>query len=140
MVRSGTRIVINTESARRMALDVLSKIDIEKPMELIISRYSPTRTHGQNALLWKWHNEVASELAFSTGQPWTAEQVHYRVFCPKFLNGVVCQLPDGSKAWVSETSSTQSTADLSAAMESYLAWCVQWGIDLTVPEDLDEHH
>lgn len=131
----GTRIVIHSENARKMAMDVLAKLNIEHPMEMTISRYHPTRTSSQNNLLWKWHSEVAADLTLSTGKPWTAAQVHYRVFCPKFLDGEVIELPDGTKAWASESSSGRSTVELSEAMDKYLAWCIEWGIDLTVPED-----
>ena len=100
-----------------------------------IKPHKPRRTSAQNRLLWKWHREVAAEFSVFTGKYWTDDHVHYRFFCPKFLKGQVVDLPDGSHAWASETSSTQNRQDMSDAMTEYQAWCLNNGIELTAPDD-----
>ena len=100
-----------------------------------IKPYKPRRSNAQNNLLWKWHSEVAAEFSAYTGKHWTADQIHYRFFCPKFLKGEVVGLPDGSQAWASETSSHQNKQDMSDAMTEYQVWCLNNGIELTAPDE-----
>jgi hypothetical protein len=119
---------------KELILHLIDKLDLSQTYEITIKKYSPKRTNPQNNLLWKWHTEVAAELSIFTGHHWTAEQVHYRIFCPKFLDGQVCMLPDNTPTWVSKTSSNQSIIDLSEAMQKYEVWCLTNDIDLTQPE------
>ena len=102
-----------------------------------LAPYKPRRSNAQNNLLWKWHSEVAAEFSVFTGKHWTPEHVHYRFFSPKFLKGEVVELPDGTKAWASEGSSTQNKQDMSDAMTDYQRWCLENDIELTTPDELD---
>ena len=127
---------ILTFATRQPIIDLLSGLNLEKKKyKLTLKEFHHKRTNQQNNLLWKWHAEVAAELSAFTGKHWTPEAVHYRLFCPKFLNGEVVELPDGSKAWVSETSSTQDVMELSEAMTKYQVWCIENSIDITDPEN-----
>ena len=126
---------ILTAETRSGVIRLLNQLDLSKQKySLILKRYVRKRTNPQNSLLWKWHTEVAAELCAFTGKTWTKEQVHFRIFCPKFLKGEVVELPDGSKSWVSETSSTQNTVDMADALTAYEAWCLGNDIDITHPE------
>jgi len=100
-------------------INVISKLDGAYE----VKPYKPRRSSAQNSLLWKWHSDVAAEFSAFTGKHWTAEHVHYRFFCPKFLKGEVVELPGGTQAWASETSSTQNKQDMSDAMTDYQRWC-----------------
>ena len=114
---------------------LLNQLDLSKQRyTIILKRYVRKRTNPQNNLLWKWHTEVAAELCVFTGKHWTSDEVHYRIFCPKFLGGEVVELPDHSRAWASETSSTQNTVDMADALTAYEAWCLSNDIDITHPE------
>jgi hypothetical protein len=93
-----------TRFNKELILHLIDQLDLEQTYEISIKKYSPKRTNPQNNLLWKWHTEVATDLSAYTSKHWTAEQVHYRIFCPRFLAGEVVVLPDGSSSWVSETS------------------------------------
>ena len=116
-------------------IDLLNKLDLSKQKySLVLKRYVRKRTNPQNNLMWKWHTEVAAHISAYTGRHWTAEEWHYRCFCPKFLNGEVVELPDGSKSWASETSSTQNTVDMVEVLTAYEAWCLGNDIDITYPE------
>jgi hypothetical protein len=122
-----------THANKHQIIDLIDQLDYSHAYEIQIKRYSPKRTNPQNNLLWKWNTEVAAELSAFTGHHWTAEQVHYRIFCPKFLQGRVVTLPDNSQAWVSETSSNQSVVDLSEALQKYEVWCLTNDINITQP-------
>lgn len=97
--------------------------------------YKPKRSDAQNRLLWLWHAQVAAEFSVFTGKHWKPEAVHYRFFLPKFLKGEVVELPDGTKAWASDGSSTQNKQDMSDAMTEYQVWCLNNGIELTQPDE-----
>lgn len=106
---------------------------LEGPFDL--KPYKPKRSSAQNNTLWMWHAQVAAEISAFTGKHVKPEHVHYRFFCPRFLKGEVVELPDGSKMWTSETSSTQNKQDMSDAMNEYQVWCLNNGIELTMPDE-----
>ena len=129
-------VVIKDQQGKDRVCKFIQAFKLTKPVQITFKEYKPVRSWSQNATLWMWHHDVAAEISLYTGKYWSAEAVHYRVFCPKFLRGEVVELPDGTKAWASETSSNQNKMDLADAMTNYQAWCIDNGIELRDPVEM----
>ena len=118
------------EAARR------SKAD-GRPQEVIIRDWQPPRTDPQRMTMWMWHGEVAAELSIRTGRRWTKEDVHEVLFIPRFMPPHDTELmnPETGELISRRKRTGEARKDeITGAMEQYMAWCYQQGIEITVPE------
>ena len=100
------------------------------PMKVDIKQHKPRRTLEQNSLMWKWHHEVAAYFCETTGYKWTAEDVHYYVFRPKFLGVNDCKIK------YPKSSTQVDITEMSEALQRYEAWArSELFIELTNPDD-----
>ena len=126
-------IILRGEVQRAFAIRFLTnlKIDPVKPMVVRIEPHKKTRTHGQLALLWMRHAQVAKAVAEHTG--YSAEEIHdylkERFLTPKIveINGAVVRR---------YSTKNLTAAEMSDFMAKIEAWAVsELGLMLISPED-----
>lgn len=108
------------------------------PQEVIIRDWQPPRTDPQRRTLWMWHGEVAADLSIRTDRRWTKDDVHEALFIPRFMPPHESELvdPDTGEIISRPKRTTEARKDeITDAMEQYMAWCYQQGIEITVPEE-----
>jgi len=66
------KTIIRTESDRNRAVEIVSRLNLDKPQEVEIREWKKNRSAAQNSLLWKWLTVIAAELGESK------EDVHER--------------------------------------------------------------
>lgn len=66
------KTVIRTESDRNRAVEIVSRLNLDKPQEVEIREWKKNRSVAQNSLLWKWLTVIAAELGESK------DEVHER--------------------------------------------------------------
>jgi hypothetical protein len=115
-------------------------------LELVLRKRKQHRTDPQRRTFWNWHGEVASELTLRTRQRWTKDDVHEVIFLPRFMPGIDFIGPEGE-----QMSRPMRTSDkikpegderthrqiISDAMNAYLAWIYEMGIEVTVPNPIE---
>jgi len=131
--------------ARNALREVQAMAGLGKPVEVRIRIYQRKKTLPQNATVWMWHTEVASQLTercreAGSDVSWTKEDVHELVFKPRWMPMRERMLPDGEViAAPIGTSDKEATAEvISEAMEQYLVWIYEQGMEVTVPDALSE--
>jgi hypothetical protein len=127
---------------RNAMREVCAMAETGKPVEIRIKFWRRKKTLPQNSTLWMWHTEVASQLTARCREAgsdvaWTPEDVHDLIFKPRMMPMVEQMLPDGEMiAAPMGTSDKRCTVDvLSEAMERYLAWIYEQGMEITIPMD-----
>ena len=130
------RYIIRDEHIRRNAAAFVATLPIDpaKPVELIAQPLTKKRTNPQLRTLWKWHGEVAAWLTMNTAVKWTKDEVHERLFLAKFMPMVDAVLPDGTTVPKPQRTTGAPREVISEAMDAYMAWCYDHGIEITVPE------
>jgi hypothetical protein len=113
-----------------------------RAVEVRLRFWKRKKTLPQNSTIWMWHTEVASQLTqrcreLGSEVVWTAEDVHGLVFKPRFMPMRERMLPDGEVVMAPiGTSDQEATVDvMSEAMERYLAWIYEQGMEVTIPVD-----
>ena len=125
-------IIIRNESLRKTALLTIGALDLAKPWRVTIERESKRRTLSQNALLWKWIDEVVRHVVEHTGHD--KDEIH-EFFKAKFLTPR--RVAMGGDAVLYYTTKPLSTIEMAAYMEKIYAWATtELGLFLPVPEDL----
>lgn len=66
------KTVIRTESDRNRAVEIVSRLNLDKPQEVEIREWKKNRSVAQNSLLWKWLTVIAAEFGESK------DEVHER--------------------------------------------------------------
>ena len=113
-----------------------------KRAEIEVGVWTPKKTDAQRRTIWKWHGEVASQLAelgkaMGHGARWTKDDVHDVVFKPRFMPSKEIIWPDGTVETVPKGLSdpTVTRQDVTDAMTKYLAWIYERGFEVTIPPD-----
>lgn len=112
-----------------------------KPLRLILTDDGPARSDPQRNTFWMWHAQVASELTIRTGKTWTKDDVHDLIFLARYMPRVTLELPNGEIVSRPVRTSEKSGPDgepmrevISNAMNQYLAWIFEMGIEVTIPD------
>lgn len=66
------KTVIRTEADRNRAVEIVSRLNLDKPQEIEVREWKKNRSVAQNSLLWKWLTVIAAELGESK------DEVHER--------------------------------------------------------------
>ena len=66
------KTVIRTAEDRNRAVEIVSRLNLDKPQEVEIREWKKNRSAAQNSLLWKWLTVIAAELGESK------DEVHER--------------------------------------------------------------
>lgn len=115
------------------------------PVDIRIGPAKRVRTDPQRKTLWMWHGDVASELTIRTSKRWTKDDVHELIFIERYMPVFELPLPDDSgvlyrrmRTSDKETPENCEESDprkvITTAMDQYLAWITEMGIDVTVPD------
>lgn len=113
-----------------------------QPAAVTVKRYRPKRTDPQVRTIWMWHGEVAAELSHRCREAgfnvqWTKDDVHETLFKQRHMAQRETVLPDGECRYRAYGLSDRDTTRqmVSDAMEDYLRWIYQNGIEVTIPAD-----
>lgn len=123
----------------KMAIDGLKQVakegrDSGKPVSVTIGEWEPPRTDPQRKTFWQWHGEVAAELTIRSGMRWTKDDVHEVVFLEKFMPRRELVDPQTGELKSRPLRTSEATkGQISEAMNGYLAWIYEQGIEVTVP-------
>lgn len=82
------RFVLHNDFVRVNVLAFLKKLDLERPLEVIVRPFIAKRTLEQNARLWALHTKAAEFVGCS------AEDMHEDMLC-KFYGHSEIQMPSG---------------------------------------------
>lgn len=112
--------------------------------EVVFRQFERRRTDPQRCTLWMWHGQVASELTLRTHHRWSKEDVHEVLFLPRFMparelidpeTGEVMSRPLRTSDKAPEDDDRDIKAIISDAMDDYLRWVTEMGIEVTVPPE-----
>lgn len=113
-----------------------------KAVRVRIDEYKKPKTDPQRNTIFMWHTEVASQLnercrMAGHGVTWNKEAVHDLIFKPRFMPKKQFTMPDGeTKTLAVGLSDPEATRGIvSDAMEHYLSWIYQQGMEVTIPVD-----
>lgn len=126
-------IIVRGERERQHALRTIyeMRIDPAHPSEINIGPYKKKRSLSQNALMWKWINEVVDIVCTDTGND--ADQIHYW-FKEKFLSPTVIEVRGQPVEY--RTTTNLTAEEMSAYMNRIHAFVTQeLDIRLTLPEE-----
>jgi len=125
-------LIIRNEALRKVALFTIGALDLEKPWVITIERETKRRTLSQNALLWKWIDEVTQHVMEHTGHD--KDEIH-EFFKQKFLSPHVVTISDMAVPYY--TTKKLTTQEMGRYMDAIYAFCTtELGLFLPVPEDL----
>lgn len=126
-----TDLVIRDDAGRKRAIAFLERLNVEKPWQLTLGPLRKKRTLSQNALMWKWLDEVAGHISESTG--YETEEVHEHLK-RKFLTPKRVEI-DGDLTEVYSTKKL-TTAEMSNYLDAIYRWATSdLGLFLPCPED-----
>lgn len=116
------RFVLDTEQHREFASRFIAKLDVSKPIEVIVRDYVAKRTTNQNARLWALHALAAAHTGHS------AEEMHEFALARHFgtkeikAGGITFTVP-------LNRSSQRNKVEFAAFMEATEAWYIdEFGI------------
>jgi hypothetical protein len=128
--------------ARNAMREVCAMTETGKPVEVRIRFYKRKKSLPQNSTVWMWNTEVSSQLTQRCRESgadvvWSPEDVHDLIFKARMMPMVERMLPDGEVvAAPMGTSDERATVEvMSEAMEKYLAWIYEQGMEVTIPMD-----
>lgn len=125
--------IVGGEGDRRAAMKAIyeMRIDQSHPMEISVGPHKKKRSLSQNALMWKWINEVVDIVCSDTGND--ADQIH-DWFKQKFLSPTMVEL--GGEVVEYRTTTNLTTEQMSEYMNRIHAFVtLDLGFVLTLPED-----
>ena len=126
--------------ARNAMREVCAMAQQGKPVEVRVRFWKRKKSLPQNSTWWMWTTEVASQLTQRCREAgsdvvWSPEDVHELIAKPRFMPMRERMLPDGEVVMAPiGTSDREATVDvMSEAMERYLAWIYEQGMEVTIP-------
>lgn len=66
------KTIIRTESDRNRAVEIVSRLNLDKPQEIEVREWKKNRSASQHRLYWQWNTVIAAELGESK------DEVHER--------------------------------------------------------------
>lgn len=127
------QVVIFSERQREYAIEQIREmpIDPSKPHVLTVEPQKKKRSLSQNALMWKWLNEVVAIVGDATGND--SDQLHW-FFKQKFLKPEVVEVHGETAFHYTTTKLTPS--EMSEYMDKIYSFVTQeLRIRLTLPEE-----
>jgi hypothetical protein len=114
------KIIIRDDTQRARAIEVIRATPEDH--EVVIRPHKSKRTLDQNALYWKWLDIIRLHIADSTGQFYSAEDLH-EFFKSRFTQARTVEV-GGDVATVRRTTTKLNTAEFSAYMEAVDRYCI----------------
>ena len=62
------KYILIDEQRRNNAIEYIKKIDIKKPIEVLIRKYKKNRSLAQNNTYWMWIADIAPELGYTDNE------------------------------------------------------------------------
>ncbi len=125
--------IVRDEGMRARIIEHIAGLNLGKPWAITVEPHRKTRSLSQNALMWKWLEEVVQHIHEDTGQD--KEDIHEylkrRFLMPKVRDvfGVVVQ------TW---STKGLEIADMSTYLDKIYAWATtEMGLLLPVPASAD---
>lgn len=121
-------LVIRDPSMQARAIALITRLDLEKPWEMILRPHKRSRSLEQNALYWKWLGIIAKDTGHDS------EEIHE--FCKqKFLEPIFVEI-NGEVHEARRTTTKLKVDEMSSYMNRVYAWATsELGILLPLPED-----
>lgn len=127
--------IIHNEHTRRLAIEMITKISIEKRWIMDLKREVKKRKLSQNGLMWWWLDDIAKESGDIIGC--TKEEMH-EIFKEKFLVPKVVEI-EGDSYRIYSTKNLNRN-EMYEYMEHIDRWAAQeMGIFLPMPSDLQRN-
>lgn len=128
------------KNAMRSVCELVTEKD--KPVRLTVEPYSKPKTDPQLRTLWMWHGEVASQLTerckmSGHATEFDKDAVHELIFKPRFMPSAEYLMPDTGEVKIKPMGLSDKDATkpvVTDAMEAYLAWIYEQGMEVTIPE------
>lgn len=122
------KFTIRGQPQKDYACKFIQALNPDKVFDVEVRPHTKKRTLSQNALMWKWLNEVVAQIADDTGNG--ADDVH-EFFKRKFLTPKIIEIGgEVSERWSTKDLDTKS---MSEYMEKIYAYCTAIGYVLTLP-------
>jgi hypothetical protein len=118
-----SKITITGESQRAFAIQQLRDVPLSPIHEVVIREKKTTRSLDQNALHWKRLDIIRLHIADSTGQIFSAEDLH-EFFKSMFMDVSLVEI-GGESVKVRRTTTGLSTKDFSAFMDNIDRYCIE---------------
>jgi hypothetical protein len=125
------KFILRSEEIRRRASDLIREIPLDVVHEVVIRPYKSKRSLDQNALHWKRMDIIRLHIADSTGQVFSAEDVH-EFFKKKFLPVRLIEI-GGESVKVRRTTTQLNTKEFSEFMDNIDRYCIEH-LQLWLPE------
>lgn len=117
-----TSLNIIGESQRHRAIEMIAGLPMVPVHEVVIRERKSKRSLDQNALHWKRLDALRLHVADSTGQFYSAEDLH-EFFKAKFLDVQMVEV-GGDSVKVQRTTTKMNTREFSDFMESIDRYCI----------------
>lgn len=124
MANDSRTIRLTGELQRSTAVEAIQSLPLDKgPWEVVIRKAKTKRSNDQNSLHWKRLDIIRLHVADSTGQFYSAEELH-EYFKKKFLPVRFIDI-DGEQVKVSRTSTKLTTSEFSEFMDHIDRYCIE---------------
>ena len=128
------RFIIRKDGARVLqnAIQAVREISLDENTVVTIGPYRKSRSHEQNALLWKWYGEIRNHLAETTGEQYQNEDIH-EFMKDKFMDRKAITIGNDVRI-VAGSTAKLNIADMSEYLERLDIYCAdELGLVLTHP-------
>lgn len=116
------KIILATEHHRQRAIDAIRALPLIPTQSVEVKPHKSTRSTAQNSLYWKWLDIIRLHVADSTGETYSAEELH-EWFKKKFLPARMVEIA-GEVVPVTRTTTKLDTAKMAEYMEKVDRYCV----------------
>ena len=117
------KIKIVGDIQRQHAIEMIKLLPLDVIHIIRIEEYKPTRNLEQNALHWKRLDIIRLHIADSTGQIFSAEDLH-EFFKSKFLPAHIVEIGNESIKIV-RTTTNKNTKEFSEFMDQIDRYCIE---------------
>ena len=126
-------VIISDEDTQFRVAKVIGGLNLDKPWVVSWERHVKRRTLSQNALMWKWVDEVVDHVEKYTGHD--KDEIH-DYFKDRFLPTRIISFGDDVRR-VTGSTKKLNTTEMTDYMNKIYAWATtELGLFLPVPEDL----
>lgn len=117
------KFVLHTEENRHRAIECIRNLPLEPASEIRIVAHKSKRSLDQNALHWKRLDVIRLHIADSSGQVFSAEELH-EFFKEKFMPAKLVEV-GGESVKVRRTTTKLNTKEFSEFMEHIDRYCIE---------------
>jgi hypothetical protein len=126
------QIILRDETLRQRVIKLIGALNLDKLWQITIEPYRKKRSLSQNALMWKWIEEVVQHVYQHTGQD--KDDIH-EFFKARFLSPRWVKIADWRIRYY--TTRKMTTAEMSTYMDAIYAFCTsELGLFLPLPEEM----